>query len=199
MGKISTAGVLRLRATSAVSRDTARRSAQDDDFVGVLTKNILDKLALMEIRVRPGEPLDREQLLLMRLALWPELSVDEDRLELDAALSGKPMGTMPLTILVAETGDGDLVGFLEVGLRSHADGCDTRVPVGFVEGWSVSELHRRKGVGAKLLAAAEDWARGHGCIEMASDTWLENDKSQRVHEALGFEVVDRCVHYRKPL
>ena len=153
----------------------------------------------MEIRVRPGEPLDREQLSLMRLALWPDLSVDEDRQELDAALSGKPMGTMPLTILVAETGDGDLVGFVEVGLRSHADGCDTSVPVGFVEGWFVSELHRRKGVGAKLLAAAEDWARGHGCIEMASDTWLDNDESQRVHEALGFVVVDRCVHYRKAL
>jgi aminoglycoside 6'-N-acetyltransferase I len=153
----------------------------------------------MEIRVRPGEPSDREQLLLMRLALWPELSVDGDRPELDAALSGKPMGTMPVTILVAETGDGNLVGFVEVGLRSHADGCDTSVPVGFVEGWFVSELHRRKGVGAKLLAAAENWARGHGCIEMASDTWLDNDKSQRVHEALGFEVVDRCVHYRKAL
>src|SRR5271156_1933010 len=48
MGKISIAEVLRLRATSAVSRDqSVRRSAQDDDFVGVLTKNILDKLALM--------------------------------------------------------------------------------------------------------------------------------------------------------
>src|ERR1700690_508305 len=36
MGKISTAEVLRLRATSAVSRDkSVRRSAQDDDFVGV--------------------------------------------------------------------------------------------------------------------------------------------------------------------
>ena len=35
MGKISTAGVLRLRATSAVSRDkSVRRSAQDDGFVG---------------------------------------------------------------------------------------------------------------------------------------------------------------------
>jgi hypothetical protein len=36
MGKLSTAEVLRLRATSAVSRDQpVRRSAQDDDFVGV--------------------------------------------------------------------------------------------------------------------------------------------------------------------
>jgi aminoglycoside 6'-N-acetyltransferase I len=84
-------------------------------------------------------------------------------------------------------------------LRSHADGCDARVPVGFVEGWFVSERHRSKGVGAKLLAAAEDWARGRGCIEMASDTWLDNDNSQRVHQALGFEVVDRCIHYRKAL
>jgi hypothetical protein len=48
MGKIRIAEVLRLRATSAVSRDkSVRRSAQDDDFVGVLTKNILNKLALM--------------------------------------------------------------------------------------------------------------------------------------------------------
>src|SRR5271170_7507240 len=48
MGKISTTEVLRLRATSAVSRDqSVRRSAQDDDFVGVLTKNILDGLVLM--------------------------------------------------------------------------------------------------------------------------------------------------------
>jgi aminoglycoside 6'-N-acetyltransferase I len=153
----------------------------------------------MEIRIRPGEPADRDQLSLMRVALWPELSVDEDRHELEATLSGKPDSTMPLSILVAETEAGDLIGFLEVGLRSHADGCDTRVPVGFVEGWFVSERHRRNGVGAKLLAAAEDWARGRGCIEMASDTWLDRDKSQRVHEALGFEVVDRCIHYRKTL
>jgi hypothetical protein len=49
MGKISTAGVLRLRATSAVSRDrSVRRSAQDDDFVGVLTKSALNRLALMD-------------------------------------------------------------------------------------------------------------------------------------------------------
>jgi aminoglycoside 6'-N-acetyltransferase I len=153
----------------------------------------------IEIRVRPGVPTDHEQLSRMRQELWPQLSVDEDRQELDAALSGASNSTMPLSILVAETDSGDLIGFLEVGLRSHADGCDTRIPVGFVEGWLVSEHHRMKGVGAKLLAAAEDWARSHGCIEMASDTWLDNEPSQHVHEALGFEVVDRCVHYRKAL
>ena len=43
MGKLSTAEVLRLRATSAVSRDpSVRRSAQDDDFVGGLEYNWLN-------------------------------------------------------------------------------------------------------------------------------------------------------------
>jgi aminoglycoside 6'-N-acetyltransferase I len=34
---------------------------------------------------------------------------------------------------------------------------------------------------------------------MASDAWLDGLESQHAHEALGFEVVDRCVHYRKLL
>ena len=53
MGKISTVGVLRLRAIKRMLRDTSvRRSAQDEDFVGVLTKKIPNKLALMGLR--PG-------------------------------------------------------------------------------------------------------------------------------------------------
>ena len=72
-------------------------------------------------------------------------------------------------------------------------------PVGYVEGWYVAENHRNRGIGRKLLAAAEDWARSQGCVEIASDTWIENEVSQRVHKALGYEVVDRCVHYRKTL
>ena len=46
---------------------------------------------------------------------------------------------------------------------------------------------------------AEAWAREQGCAELASDTWIDNEESQRAHAALGFEVVDRCVNYRKKL
>jgi hypothetical protein len=28
-------------------------------------------------------------------------------------------------------------------------------------------------MGTELLAAAEDWARKQGCVEMASDTWID--------------------------
>jgi len=106
---------------------------------------------------------------------------------------------MPLTIFVAEANDGKLLGFLEVDLRSHADGCDPSQPVGYIEGWYVAEDHRHCGVGKKLLAEAENWARTHKCVEMASDAIIDNELSQRAHEALGYEVVDRCVHYRKRL
>jgi aminoglycoside 6'-N-acetyltransferase I len=153
----------------------------------------------MEARIRLASTSDLEQLSQLRCALWPESSAEEDKRNLAAILSGNPAGDMPLDIYVAESEEGAVVGFLEIGLRSHADGCDTRVPVGFIEGWFVSESHRGQAIGAQLMAAAEDWARNHGCVEMASDTWIDNDLSQRVHEALGFEVVDRCVHYRKAL
>ena len=105
---------------------------------------------------------------------------------------------MPLVLIVAEV-DGDVVGFIEVGLRSHADGCDERYPVGFIEGWYVHPESQRRGIGRALVAAAEVWARSQGARELASDTWIDNAPSQLAHEALGFEVVDRCVHFRKSL
>ena len=153
------------------------------------------------VQVRPAEGSDLEQLAHLRETLWPESSAEKHAQELRLLLGGKAAQvlTMPLTIFVAERGDGMLIGFVEVGLRSHADGCDPSQPVGYIEGWYVAEAYRHRGVGKKLLTKAEDWARSHSCVEMASDTWIDNELSQSCHEALGFEVVDRCVHYRKGL
>jgi aminoglycoside 6'-N-acetyltransferase I len=149
--------------------------------------------------VRLGVPADLDELAHMLAALWPDASAEEHAAEIAPILAGRPPGTLPLVLLAAEGDNGTLTGFLEVGLRSHADGCDTRQPVGFIEGWFVLENHRRKGIGSQLIAAAEDWARSKGCVEMASDTWLDDEMSLQAHAALGYEVVDRCIHFRKPL
>lgn len=134
----------------------------------------------------------------MRAALWPESSAEEHSRELQPILNGTASFPFPLENFVAAV-SGQLVGFLEVDLRSHADGCDPSRAVGFIESWYIDPAWRGQGIGLQLLVAAEDWARGHGCREMASDTWIDNDLSQRVHEAAGYTVVDRCVHYRKSL
>lgn len=135
----------------------------------------------------------------MMACLWPDGSVDEHRGEAEELIRTRRSGTLPATFFVATIGDEELIGWIQVGLRSHADGCDTRHPVGFIEGWFVSEGFRGKGIGRLLMEAAEEWSRAMGCKEIASDALLENEVSHRAHRASGFEVVDRCVHFRKSL
>src|SRR5215472_11625473 len=153
----------------------------------------------MQVRIRQATPADRDQLAKLREALWPNTSAAEHARELEPILAGDTPGAMPLINFVAEAANGTLTGFAEVDLRSHADGCNPARAVGYLEGWYVTGEYRRFGIGRRLLSAAEDWARSHGCVEMASDTWIDNELSQSCHEALGFEVVDRCVNYRKRL
>ena len=149
--------------------------------------------------IRQAKIGDEHELAQMRALLWPDASVEEHLREAEAALSGHSTGTLPSTIFVAHREGKTLSGFLEVGLRSHADGCDTQHPVGFIEGWFVRSPFRGKGVGRELMRAAEDWARAQSCREMASDALIDNQESLGAHSALGFEVVDHCVHFKKSL
>jgi aminoglycoside 6'-N-acetyltransferase I len=149
--------------------------------------------------IRLAQPQDWQQLAEMRALLWPEASAREHLQELEAGLSTSGQSDFPVVAFVSEDGQGTLTGFLEVGLRSHADGCDPKHAVGFIEGWFVFEQHRGKGIGRRLIRAGEEWARCHGCLEMASDALIDNLESENAHKALGFEVVDRCIHFRKHL
>jgi aminoglycoside 6'-N-acetyltransferase I len=151
------------------------------------------------LRVRRAQISDRLELAKMRELLWPDAPLEEHLNEIDATIACWMSGTLPVAILVAQEEDGALIGFLEVGLRSHADGCDPSHPVGYVEGWFVQEKFRNRGVGRELRRSAEDWARAQGCLEMASDALIDNETSQRAHVALGFDIVDRCVHFKKRL
>jgi aminoglycoside 6'-N-acetyltransferase I len=152
------------------------------------------------IRIRTAEERDWQQWAALRHALWSDQSEAEHLDEL-RCLAENPaaIGPYPVANLVAEAEDGSLVGFLEAGMRSHADGCDPTVPVGYIEGWYVCAEYRRNGVGSMLMQAAEEWAREQGCVELASDTWLDNPVSEIAHLAAGFEVVDRCIHFRKSI
>jgi aminoglycoside 6'-N-acetyltransferase I len=149
--------------------------------------------------VRDADLTDAAAIAAMCAILWPDATAEEHRAEIEQLLKTRMSGTLPATVFVAEDEGGELTGFLLVALRSHADGCDPKHPVGFVEGWFVFEPFRQRGIGRALMHVAEDWASTQGCKEMASDTWIDETISQNAHEALGFEIVDRCVHFRRQL
>jgi aminoglycoside 6'-N-acetyltransferase I len=100
------------------------------------------------MRVRQAVLADLEALSALRARLWPSAPLAEHRDEARAILDGTFRSTMPLSVLVAEV-DGRLIGFAEVGLRSHADGCDPSYASGYLEGWYVEPEHRRRGVGGR--------------------------------------------------
>jgi aminoglycoside 6'-N-acetyltransferase I len=146
------------------------------------------------MRIRPYETKDFDDWLRMRRSLWPEL-MEVDDVE-DAS---KWLARPDAIVIVAErSADAGLAGFIELGARPYADGCDTS-PVAFLEGWYVDEDARRMGVGTALVRAGEEWARQHGYRELASDALLANTTSHRAHAALGFSEVERAVRYRKDL
>jgi len=156
-----------------------------------------------ELRVRTLTPDDRAAWLRLRSELWNDHSVEELAREVDTYLEGRGFGTiegrpLPGTVLLAERGSREVIGFAEVTLRPFADGCASN-PVGYLEGWYVVPEERRRGVGGALVRAAEDWARERGCSEMASDTLLDNLLGERSHRALGFEEVHRTIHFRRSL
>src|SRR5439155_14933009 len=94
--------------------------------------------------VRLAVPGDEEAVVGLAAALWPREKRGPLRRHLRGVLAGKPPSTLPLVIFVAEEA-ARVIGFVEVGLRSHADGCDGHRPVGFLEGWYVIPARRRHG------------------------------------------------------
>jgi aminoglycoside 6'-N-acetyltransferase I len=129
----------------------------------------------------------------MRRALWDDCPDEQQVREMEEILASDSE-----EVFVAERPGDTLCGFLEVSLRSRADGCDS-TPVGYIEGWYVDEDVRRQGVGRRLVQAAEAWARSRGCRQMASDAELWNDLSHRAHGALGYEETARLVLFKKDL
>ena len=145
------------------------------------------------MRVREAVAADASEWLRMRAILWP---AETHAAEIDDFF--RAGSTQLAALLVAERQPGGLAGFIEIGLRPYAEGCESS-PVPFIEGWYVDEDVRRTGVGRDLIRAAEEWARGRGYSEIGSDVELENELSQAAHRALGYEEVGRLVCYRRSL
>lgn len=147
------------------------------------------------IRVRRVQPADAAHWERMRQTIWPSPPHEHAR-EIESFLHGHRPSAVE-TLMAVDEAD-RAVGFAELSIRPYAEGCSSE-RVAYLEGWFVEEAERRKGVGAALVAAAEEWGRAQGCTELASDAEIDNHESAAAHRAVGFTEVARIVCFRKTL
>lgn len=147
------------------------------------------------MEIRHVKRKDFAQWLRMRHALWLAQE-SEHRAEIERFFQGKQKETQE--VLVVEKEPNNLIGFAELSIRSYAEGCQTD-RVAYLEGWYVDPDYRKLGIGRRLIAEAEIWARQHGCTEFASDTQVDNEVSAKAHQACGFEDVGLVRCFRKDL
>ncbi len=98
-------------------------------------------------------------------------------------------------VLVAEDDDGSVLGWIHVMPRELLFSSGVAELGGLV----VDEGGRRKGVGAALVAHAEDWARRNGCHELVVRSDTRRSESHTFYPAVGFEHSKDQRTYRKSL
>ena len=144
--------------------------------------------------IRRLDSTDRVAWLALRRALFPECPDEMHDLEMKALLEGGER-----TAVFGLVADPPAVeGYIEVSVRDWAEACHSG-RVGYIESWYVAPRLRGSGGGRALMKAAEQWARERGCLELASDTDLENIGSLAAHRRLGFDVTGRLITFRKSL
>jgi GNAT superfamily N-acetyltransferase len=107
----------------------------------------------------------------------------------------RPASQHAVFVAVAEWRDVGVVGWLHVSKEPLLE-VDVRAEV---NGLVVSEGHRSLGAGARLLAAAEDWARKHGCKSMSVRSNVIRERAHQFYERSGYEHYKTQKSFRKPL
>ena len=143
------------------------------------------------ITIRPARASDRDWILSQAPRLhdfgpppWRERGV-MDR-AVTASIDGGLTAPGPdQTVLVAEGAQGDLLGF--VHLHAAID-FHTGERHGHVSDIVVAPEAEGRGVGAALMAAAEDWARGRGFRLLSLHVFADNARARTLYERLGYRL-----------
>ncbi len=147
------------------------------------------------MKVRSVKKSDGKEWIRMRTLLWPESAKEHRKQTKDYFLDKSIYITKTFVI---ERDDLTLGGFIEVNIRSYAEGADEQ-NVPYIEGWYVDEDLRGKGLGRDLMLKAERWAQKSGYHYLASDAEIGNSQSINAHQKLGFEEVDRIICFLKAI
>lgn len=98
-------------------------------------------------------------------------------------------------VLIAEASDGRIVGWLHVSVTPLLE-----VPLrAEVNGLIIAEGLRSSGSGAKLLQAAEAWAKAKGCTSMSVRSNVVRDRAHAFYLRNGYEHYKTQKAFRKAL
>jgi GNAT superfamily N-acetyltransferase len=98
-------------------------------------------------------------------------------------------------VFVAEAKEAGVIGWLHVSKQALLES-EIRAEV---NGLVVADEHRSLGAGARLIAAAEGWARKHGCKYMSVRSNVIRERAHKFYERNGYEHYKTQKSFRKPL
>jgi GNAT superfamily N-acetyltransferase len=98
-------------------------------------------------------------------------------------------------VFVAESAKDGVIGWVHVSRQPLLE-VEIRAEV---NGLVVAEAQRSMGAGARLLAAAEDWARKHNCKDMSVRSNVIRERAHKFYERNGYEHFKTQKSFRKPL
>ena len=114
-------------------------------------------------------------------ALWREVFPDEPAHNVPEEVIGRKLAVQRELFFVAVEG-GEVVGTAMAGYDGHR---------GWVYAVAVKPSHRRRGIGAALMARVEDGLRAIGCPKLNLQVRGPNREAVAFYERLGYAVEER--------
>jgi ribosomal protein S18 acetylase RimI-like enzyme len=115
-----------------------------------------------------------------------------DSSELCAALE-KIVGDDDAALFVATVAR-QVVGLVEIYLRQdEANPARVSYQYGYLQSLMVREAFRRRGIGTRLLEAAQQWAREKGATKVRLETWEFAEGPQAFYERQGYRTLRRTL------
>jgi GNAT superfamily N-acetyltransferase len=143
-----------------------------------------------ELKIRRAKSADAPQLAV----LSGQLGYPATAAQMRERLRGiKPVSQH--AVFVAESARDGAIGWIHVSKQPLLE-VEIRAEV---NGLVVAEGQRSLGAGAQLLAAAEDWARKHGCKGMSVRSNVIRERAHQFYARHGYEHYKTQKSFRKPL
>lgn len=131
-----------------------------------------------------------KEWLEMRIALWPDATVEEHEEEIEIILSGRTFEDEEGWKVYFVLENSQVIGFAELSIRSQLGGL-IKEPLGYLEGWYIKEAFRQQGYGKALIQHAEKWFQSKDYKVMGSDVEFHNKISIKAHEKMGYQIISK--------